>query len=359
MRQIILLACGLALLAPMVSAAGKWYTDQNGCQIWNPFPAYKETIRWSGSCVDGKGHGEGVLEYFKAGAPSSRRVLNGENGASMVEGREVVDIEGIAMSFELSHCDAMARYRAVDAFVTNQPNLVIGKVTRAILAEAGRFAQRECPVDPDHAASNISVQIFQAETLEAARQLEEESSGRSGLKWAVEARNYSHPEFTWGEYNNKVAKDAKRQLTAVYNKDVRERQASVRAREADRKRMEEERAVKARAKLLFEFTTKNGLYEIVSSRKLASNPFVYEGKTVGVMTTFQNMITADRALFDNVVMSGVPRTLFTRRVYVFIAGKVLGNTSVKNELGGEVLVPHLRFVDVHFCTQKRCTDILD
>ncbi len=42
----------------------QWATTANGdCRVWNPEPEPRETITWSGDCVDGKAHGHGVLVW--------------------------------------------------------------------------------------------------------------------------------------------------------------------------------------------------------------------------------------------------------------------------------------------------------
>lgn len=49
-----------------------WIEDQNGCKIANPHPQPKETVTWSGACVDGLASGEGSMQWFEEGRPTAR-----------------------------------------------------------------------------------------------------------------------------------------------------------------------------------------------------------------------------------------------------------------------------------------------
>lgn len=86
----------LALLAFLFSVAALaeepasdgWILDQNGCKHANPSPQPNERLTWSGSCKDGVGEGNGVIEWYvgdklveryeggyKAGKPDGNGVL--------------------------------------------------------------------------------------------------------------------------------------------------------------------------------------------------------------------------------------------------------------------------------------------
>ena len=55
------------------SASGKWITASNtNCLIWSSFPRVGETATWSGSVIDAKAHGTGVVQWFTNGIPTSR-----------------------------------------------------------------------------------------------------------------------------------------------------------------------------------------------------------------------------------------------------------------------------------------------
>ncbi len=44
-----------------------WLKDKRGCKFANPTPKPKESIAWSGDCVDGYVGGKGVLQFFADG----------------------------------------------------------------------------------------------------------------------------------------------------------------------------------------------------------------------------------------------------------------------------------------------------
>lgn len=57
----------------VVPAAGtddaRWIGDRRtGCKVFNPNPLANEAIEWSGPCVDGRAHGNGVLTWYQDGA---------------------------------------------------------------------------------------------------------------------------------------------------------------------------------------------------------------------------------------------------------------------------------------------------
>jgi hypothetical protein len=71
----ILAVCCLWLLAVSAHSEdskntvlqGNWIAaTETGCKVWNPAPAQGESIKWSGSCKDGKADGNGSLEWYKS-----------------------------------------------------------------------------------------------------------------------------------------------------------------------------------------------------------------------------------------------------------------------------------------------------
>lgn len=50
-----------------------WIADaRTGCRIWNADPQPDEAVTWSGTCVDGRASGPGVLQWFENGQPTVR-----------------------------------------------------------------------------------------------------------------------------------------------------------------------------------------------------------------------------------------------------------------------------------------------
>ena len=62
-------------------AQSGWVADsKTGCRLWNTAPEPNETASWSGPCVNGLAHGQGVQQWFVNGKPASRYSGNYRNG---------------------------------------------------------------------------------------------------------------------------------------------------------------------------------------------------------------------------------------------------------------------------------------
>ena len=54
----------MTLAAPAL--AGAWVADvKSGCEVWNPNPQLEETVKWSGSCANGRAEGPGTVQWSK------------------------------------------------------------------------------------------------------------------------------------------------------------------------------------------------------------------------------------------------------------------------------------------------------
>lgn len=108
------------------------------------------------------------------------------------------------------------------------------------------------------------------------------------------------------------------------------------------------------------FDKKYAVEEWPSGKQLAVNPFAYEDKVIGMILFFGQMLTATEGIFRShdgeIVFSDMPKGLFTADnansagiENIVLAGRVLGNKPVKTPMGGETLVPYLKFIGVQFC----------
>ena len=62
--------CVCVLTAGLPADAGDWVADaKSGCRIWNPNPQLEESVTWSGSCVQGRAEGKGVVQWLKGATP--------------------------------------------------------------------------------------------------------------------------------------------------------------------------------------------------------------------------------------------------------------------------------------------------
>jgi hypothetical protein len=58
-----------------------WISDVNSsCQVWNPAPVSDESIKWTGSCSNGKATGKGILQWYRNGKPTGRYEGQYRNG---------------------------------------------------------------------------------------------------------------------------------------------------------------------------------------------------------------------------------------------------------------------------------------
>jgi len=113
-------------------------------------------------------------------------------------------------------------------------------------------------------------------------------------------------------------------------------------------------AEKRQAKVRKEqFVKKHGVVEWPSPETLLVNPFIYEGKTIGISAEFCEMTSATQAIFKlrsaetgpfavyskPIIVSGIPKGLFTKEEVVELAGKMLGKKDGRT---------HLKFVGAYF-----------
>lgn len=82
---IALVAGATLACAPLVHAGESWIKDSKGCKISNPTPKAKETVTWSGRCVQGVAQGKGVLQFTLDGKPGAR--YEGELQKGVMAGR--------------------------------------------------------------------------------------------------------------------------------------------------------------------------------------------------------------------------------------------------------------------------------
>jgi hypothetical protein len=90
--ELLALALLLACSRPSVQPAfgGDWIGDgKTGCRVWNPHPAAKESLAWSGACKDGFAEGRGVLHWFREGLPSEQDEGEWQRGRQVGRGLQV------------------------------------------------------------------------------------------------------------------------------------------------------------------------------------------------------------------------------------------------------------------------------
>lgn len=86
------------------AAEPSWITTKEKCNIWNSNPMPKESVSWSGDCVNGKASGDGILRWFTDGIESSHDILSKKHGISMSEGYFVANVDNSLIDYKLVSC---------------------------------------------------------------------------------------------------------------------------------------------------------------------------------------------------------------------------------------------------------------
>ena len=144
--------------------------------------------------------------------------------------------------------------------------------------------------------------------------------------------------------------------------DEQARQRAEQARLEAERRNKEAQDRKAAARVIFSrFAEQNHIAAWPALADIEANPFIYEGKTIGIRTSFMEMLSKDRGLFgvqEPILVTEIPPGRFARRAEILLAGRVMGKENVKLPFLGDVLVPHLGFVDTYICIEAGCEDVL-
>jgi hypothetical protein len=73
MKMLMLMMAVFSASYSISAFAGEWIADdRTQCRVWNSNPGPNESIKWSGSCSDGKASGKGILQWYKNGASNGR-----------------------------------------------------------------------------------------------------------------------------------------------------------------------------------------------------------------------------------------------------------------------------------------------
>lgn len=237
-----------------------------------------------------------------------------------------------------------------------------------LIKKGSEFAEKECSVG---SMGNVNVDVFQGDENQFGKYLKIKniSDGRKfyselrGIYQEVSMHARSRAvggEIKWEEYGN--APQARRYQ--IQKKEYQERLAVLEKAKNKKIAMEKKQKIDAEQEVIrkrrAEFNKKYKVQHWVTAKRLGTNPFVYEGEVVAIVTYFNNMVAADEAIFGNAdaVVSSVPRKLFQDKVPVVLAGKVVGKKAIKTPVGGELVLPYLKFIGVHVCKDWNCKDML-
>jgi hypothetical protein len=130
------------------------------------------------------------------------------------------------------------------------------------------------------------------------------------------------------------------------------------AQELERRRIAQAKPA-FRAKVLSDLEAQGWATEA----QLATNPFVFKGRIVAIRTRFDKMLAEEEAVFSlnrEIVVGGVPATLFRGNEQIILSVKILGNKAVKTGVG-EIILPYGEYVSVYFCASPSydCREFFD
>jgi len=78
------------LLFAGAASAGDWITDAStDCRVWNPHPRPTETMKWSGSCLNGLAQGHGSAQWFRDNLPFETDEGDWKDGRQAGRGTQV------------------------------------------------------------------------------------------------------------------------------------------------------------------------------------------------------------------------------------------------------------------------------
>ncbi|MBI3775203.1 MAG: hypothetical protein HY273_06565 [Gammaproteobacteria bacterium] len=369
MKTILAVVMSLYVSSSAFAAETRWVVsrnDQGACTVSReayPHASMYESdnsVFWTGQCIEGKANGTGVLEWSKRikvfGDKTAEikywvEEFTIKNGLVVESGELKTSIDFDSIVFDVRGCDPS--YSALTAIVPSDLWVQYDMVVSPIMRKAMEVLNSKCPITPRNQNNrNIAVVRKKIETERDANPF-----GRSA--WCEQPKIKDDKSFVCGRFNNDFRADYVSKMRQM-EKLLKDKAYSAELENSRVNRIATaEQTDKIRLERYGAFVTKNGVTDLVKPNTLKTNPFVYEGKTIAVELDFSEMLTADRGLFDGVVVSGLPGNLFTvKGTTVVLAGKVLGKTPVKTPFGGEVSAPHLKFIGVHVCEANRCSDIL-
>jgi hypothetical protein len=268
--------------------------------------------------------------------------------------------------------------------VTNTNIIVDDLNTQNIIKKGLQYFKRTC--NTEYRSRDIHVYIFMGNIDEKSWKSQWLAKATFVNEWNRELNGYNWEESSLTQYGNKVSEAIERARReevarqraaeeAARRAELKRRKAELERKKAEENRIREEqkkREIEKKKedakKRLNEFVSKNGVKAYPSIDELYANPFVYEGKTIAIVAFFEAMESATSGIFmvstgqwsnpKPFFVSGIPKGIFrVSGKVIFLAGKVLGKTETPLPLFG-LQVPHLKFVDVHFCKDNKCSDII-
>ena len=332
-----------------------WITDYtSGCKIWNPRPQPNETISYRGECKDGKAHGSGTLIWLSDGKQNGKpSVGNFVDGVFVGDKNFKGNIIGlpnndyfislgtdketgiIFWAYAINAIDRCWRWTGGGHDVYGEipegmssKQFLNNEFAQSLIIKGAEMFQKNCKFGRVHV--RLIPDNYKAK-----------NKGTLYPVYVSGEIEYSDTNGKWVNYNNEVINLHKEKIASEKKKkDIESRNITSQ-------------------KIFDSFVNKNDVEIWPSKEELHVNPFVYENKVVGIITTFTTMLSANQGIFDDgvITVSDIPKGIFRKEVKVVLAGRVLGKESIKIPLVGETLVPKLKFIDVYYCNDNSCSEM--
>lgn len=292
-------------------------------------------VKWKGACTtDGYANGDGTLYWTAGGKVYFVAHFAKSGGLIMENGHIRVDIpyDAITFSFE-NKCLAYATI-----IVKPEVYLAFPPVLNALVNRMVGEYKSSCAKNWE-TGGNLDLQIYYNKKKHHTEVDLHMSVDRNGSQkfYMIKALGARDEEIM--RANQEI------QEAAARNRDTQDRQRQERIQSNANQNVQA-------------FAKKYGASGWVEWDRLNSNPFFYEGKILLFNTEFSRMITPTSGLFGNVVFSNLPKNAFTKPVKVLLAGKVLGSTDIKNQFGGTVSAPHIKYIGHYTCRSEDCEGYL-
>ena len=382
----------------------RWIADQTtGCKIWNEAPKPGETVTWSGQCKNGFGEGAGTLQWFENGGSTQRNEVNlvagrinneilvsdpytgcrvfidrGERAGTYViwKGACTADKyangEGIlywvagdsydkvyyaahftkrGLVMQNGHIrknipeDVMTvefnknnKCRSVNAVVKGDVDLGYG-VLDVLVNRVVSLYKDACPIEWQQPGS-FDIKMTQEEI---GGELSGYIDHRTG------EGHYGSNSLNFRQERDRHAENSRLLLLKQNADQVAAQQHRQRAEQAQQ---QAQRALNQRVQA---YADKYGAIGWAKWDILRANPFAHKNKVFLFNTSLSRMITPTSGIFEgDILVSDIPKNAFTNTNKVTLAGKVLGNTNVKNQMGGEASVPHIKYLNHIVCQSSDC-----
>jgi len=364
-------------VSPRAAAQAPWVTDvKSGCTAslqdtdlaagWEYSREW--VLTWSGPCKNGKLDGYGTLTIWANSILServfvSRMEITPESGLRMSDGLLSASLDPSELRVEVAR-KTVSPFGAQVAIYRKRKTQDDYRYRATIMA-IGRYLQAARPTLNLQNNINIEACVKDEGDVEQAPQSPIEHFRQCAANVSLRkdrqdpVNPWSDAEKAFQKTASRFVQDSFRVVRATEAAAAEKAEAAARESTARAARAQEGLRVQHQDSLRKQFAKKYGVQVFVNVNQLATNPFNFEGKIVGVVISFREMVTATTGVLGQgvsgprILVSQIPRGTFKGGEMLVLAGRVLGKAPVKTP-SGEVSLPHLSFVGMKLCEWSEC-----